>query len=98
MNMVIVRHMDDSGKYLFELPDGVVLDPGTTVLCETRRSPLEPGVCTTPSFNADPEIICRLWGTVPKNMRRVVKVLREFELDWPDKPEQNDADDDDDYD
>lgn len=96
MNMVAVRHMGDSGKYLFQLPDGVQLDPGTTVLCETRRNPLEPGVCVTPSFEADPDVVCPLWGTQTAAMKRVIKVLREFSLEWPEEPERAVEDEDDD--
>ena len=94
-NFVVVRHMYDNGRYLFYVPDDVVLDPGTAVICETKRSSHEPGVCITGTFKADPEVICPLWGTQPKVMKRVIKVLREFTLEWPEGSESEQEDDDD---
>lgn len=93
---VIVRHMYDNGRYLFYVPEDVELDPGTAVICETKRSKAEPGVCLTSTFTADPEVICPLWWTQPKSMKRVMKVLREFVLEWPEGSEPEPEDDDDD--
>ena len=94
-NFVVVRHLYDNGRYLFYVPDDVTIDPGTAVVCETRKSSSEPGLCITGTFKADPEVICPLWGTQPKVMKRVIKVLREFTLEWPEgsEPEQEDEDD-----
>ena len=93
-NFVVVRHLNDSGRYLFYVPDDVTLEAGTGVICETRQSHSEPGVCVTGTFTANPEIICPLWGTQPKSMKRVVKVLREFILPWPEGTETEQGDDD----
>ena len=86
-NFVVVMHMYDTGRYIFLVPDGVTLDAGTQVICETKRSPHEPGVCLTGTFEADPEVICPLWGTQPKHMKRVIKVMREFDLEWTKEPD-----------
>ena len=94
-NFVVVRHMYDNGRYLFLVPDDVVLEAGTAVICETRKSSREPGVCLTGTFRAEPDVICPLWGTAPKNMKRVVKVLREFVLEWPEGTEPEEDEDDD---
>lgn len=82
MNFVVCKHMNDSTKYLFALPDGVAIDAGTIVACNTARGADQPAVCLTSSFEADPDKICPLWGTTRARMRPVTKVLREFVLDW----------------
>lgn len=92
MKLVVVRHLGDSGKYLFQLPETTELEAGTTVLCRTKRNPLEPGVCVTPSFDADPAVICPLWGTQPERMQKVIKVLREFSLPWPEEEQSAEPD------
>ena len=94
-NFVVVRHAYESGRYLFLVPEDVTLDPGTAVICETKRSSHEPGVCITGTFKADPEVICPLWGTQPKAMKRVIKVLREFALEWPERTEPVEEEEDD---
>lgn len=87
-NFVVVRHMYDTGRYLFNVPEDVTLDAGTNVICETSRSNYEPGICVTGSFKADPEVICQLWGTQPKKMKRVTCVMREFALEWPEEKKE----------
>lgn len=86
MNFVVIKHVDN-GKYLFMVPDGVELDAGTAVLCDTSRGKNQHGVCATGTFMADPEVICPLWGTMPEKLRRVTSVLREFQLQWPEEQE-----------
>lgn len=81
MNMVVVKHPNDSGKYLFRLPAGVVVDAGTMVAVDTIRGTDQPGVCITSSFEADPAVICPMWGT--KHLKKVTKILREFPLTYP---------------
>ena len=85
MNIVVIKHFNDSSKYIFKVPDGVVLDAGTFVACDTVRGYEQPGICVTSSFEADPAIICPMWGTAPERMRRVVSVLRTHMLEWPDE-------------
>lgn len=94
-NFVVVRHLYDNGRYLFYVPDDVTLDAGTAVICETKRNSNEPGVCITGTFQADPEVICPMWGTQPKYMKRVVKILREFVLEWPERTEPVEEEEDD---
>lgn len=91
MNFVIVRHMNDTGKYLFRLPEDVTVDAGTPVLCNTKRGRDVPAVCVTSSFHADPDVIVPLWGTQVSNLQKVTTVLREFKLNWPDEPETEHA-------
>lgn len=85
MNFVVVKHPNDNGKYLFRVPDGITLDAGALVTCETVRSSNEPGICITSSFSADPAFILPAWGTRLGKMKRVMKVLREFPLEWPEE-------------
>ena len=96
MNLVVLRHMNDSGKYLFRVPEDVTLDAGTTVLCTTKRGKNQPAVCVTPSFKADLAVVAPMWGAQPKHMQRVTSVLREFVLEWPEEPEPDNSDDQDD--
>lgn len=86
MNLVVVKHPNDSGKYLFRVPEDVTLDAGTLVTCDTARGKNQPAICATSSFQADPELACPLWGTTPNNLKRVTKVLRECLLEWQDDP------------
>lgn len=98
MNFVVIKHAADNGKYLFQVPEGVTLDAGTAVLCDTSRGKNQLGVCVTGTFEADPAVICPLWGTSPEKMRRVTTVLREFKLDWPETAKAATAKDDEDED
>ena len=70
-NFVIVKHLVDSGKYLFQVPKGVNLSAGDEVICDTKRRNNEPGVCCCDSFLADPEVVCELFGTQPGKMKYV---------------------------
>lgn len=70
-NFVIVKHLVDSGKYLFQVPHGVNLSVGDQVVCETKRSKDEPGMCCCDSFLADPEVVCPLFGVQPDKMKYV---------------------------
>lgn len=83
MNLVIVKHPNDSGKYLFKVPDGVTLDAGTMVACDTARGKDQPGFCATATFEGDPEVVAPMWGGNAKAIKPVTKVLREFVLEWP---------------
>lgn len=85
MNFVICKHMNDSGKYLFAVPEDVTIDAGTIVACDTVRGLSQPAICVTSSFKADPDKICPMWGTTKAHMKPVTKILREFMLDWGDK-------------
>ena len=88
MNMVVIRHPQNTGGYLFKVPDGVSIDVGTLVNCETCRG-VQPGVCITPSFNADPNAICKLYSTSEKQMKRIISIMVESFLEWPDEPVQD---------
>ena len=95
MTFIVVKHPNDSGKYLFQVPDGVELDPGTMVSCETNRG-IQPGICATGVFRADPEVVCRMWGTTPERMKRILSWMAEMPLDWGDVPERKHRPEDDD--
>ena len=86
MNMVVIKHPNDNGKYLFQVPEDIDLDAGTLVMCDTMRGE-SPGVCATGTFRADPEVICPMWGTQPRLMKRITKVLYETVLDWSPVPD-----------
>lgn len=95
MNMIVCRHPGDHGKYIFRLPDNCELDAGSLVKVKTKYG-IQPAVCVTGSFRADPEVVCPLWGTTPKRMCRVLSYLNEIAIEWPDEPEPDiDMDDDD---
>lgn len=86
MNMVVCRHPNDSGKYIFKVPDGVGLDVGCLVNVETNRG-VQPAQTITGTFWADPAVICKMWGTQPNRMKRVLSYLQESLLEWPDEPD-----------
>ena len=87
MNMVVVKHPNDNGKYIFCVPDDVELDADTLVEVETTRG-IQPGICLTGTFRADPEVVCKLWNTTPENMKRVVSHLVRHYIEWPKKKDE----------
>ena len=87
MNFVVIKHPNDNGKYLFKVPEGVALDAGTMVACDTSRGKNQPGFCATATFEGDPEVVAPMWGGDPKKIRKVTQVLREFVLEWPEEAE-----------
>ena len=84
MNIIVCRHPGDSGKYMFKVPEDITIDAGTLLKVETGRGE-QPAQAITSSFKADPEIICPLWGTQPKKMKRVLSYLLENALEWPEE-------------
>ena len=70
-NMVIVKHLQDSGKFLFYVPKGISLSAGDKVVCDTTRGADQLGVCCCDSFLADNEVVCPLFGTQPNVMKYV---------------------------
>ena len=70
-NFVVVKHIQDSGKYLFYVPKNVSLSAGDKVVCDTSRGNDQLGVCCCDSFLADPAVVLPLFGTQEKNMKRV---------------------------
>lgn len=70
-NFVIIRHMQDSGKYLFRVPNGISLSAGDKIVCDTARGTDQMGECCCDSFAAEPEMMCRIFGTQVKKLRFV---------------------------
>lgn len=88
---VIVKHLQDNGKFLFYVPKSVHLHAGDKVVCDTSRGNDQLGVCCCDDFLANPEIVCPLFGTQPRMMKYVtgtVDYLR-FEIE---EEEDNDKD------
>ena len=85
MNLVVVKHPNDSGKYVFRIPEDVTIDAGTLVMVDTARG-IQPAVCATGSFHADPEVCVPMFGGNAKNLKRVLSVLLENKMEWPDEP------------
>ena len=94
MNVVVCRHPGDNGKYIFMVPPDVQLEAGSLVHVETNRG-VQPAQCLTASFYADGETVCPLWGTNPQKMKRVISVLLENYITWPDPPREEKLYDDD---
>ena len=72
--LVIVKHWQDNGKYLFLVPPMVDLKAGNQVICNTSRGNDQPGQCCCDSFEvADDmvESICKLFGTQASQLRSV---------------------------
>ena len=83
MKFVVVKHPNNNGHYLFRVPDSIELDVDTLVIVETARGN-QPAVCVTGTFRANYEDIVKHWGGGP--VKRVLKVMREFALEWPEQP------------
>ena len=74
-NMVIIKHVQDNGKYLFYVPKSISLSAGDKVVCETCRGGDQLGVCCCDSFLGDPAVVCPLFGTQLEKMRYVVGMV-----------------------
>ena len=70
-NYVIIKHLTDSGKYLFRVPNRIDLECGDYVMCDTCRGENQLGVCCCDAFLADPEIVEPLFGTQSSKMKYV---------------------------
>ena len=49
VNLVFIKHQENSKKFLFEVPVGVELMKGEKVFCDTRLGN-QVGICATSSF------------------------------------------------
>ena len=89
-NFVIVKHLEDNGKFLFYVPKKVSLVAGDQVICVTSRGKNVLGVCCCDSFLAKPEVVCPLFGTQPRVMKYVKGRVeyKEFEEDEDDEDEE----------
>lgn len=77
-NFVIIKHIQDSGKYLFRVPKSIHLEAGDKVVCDTSRGSDQLAVCCCDSFLADPDVVNPLFGTTAKNNKFVTGKV-EFE-------------------
>ena len=68
---VIVKHLQDNGKYLFKVPKSILLEAGDKIVCDTSRGNDQLGVCCCDSFTADQEMMCSLFGTQPGKLKYV---------------------------
>ena len=68
-NFVIIKHLNDNGKYLFRVPNGISLEAGDKVVCDTCKGNDQIGVCLCDSFLADPETMYTLFATKESNMK-----------------------------
>lgn len=95
-NFVIVKHLQDNGKFLFYVPMTIELRAGDKVVCDTSRGNDQLGVCCCDSFTADPEVVCPLFGTQPRVMKYVtgtIEYLR-FEIEEEKEYDENRQQDD----
>ena len=74
-NLVIIKHLQDGGKYLFKVPKEVNLHAGDKIVCNTARGTDQLGICCCDSFYADPEVMCPLFGTQVGNLRYVTGMV-----------------------
>lgn len=70
-NFVIVKHLNDGGKFLFYVPKSITLSAGEHVICDTIMGKNQLGVCCCDSFLADPAVVCPLFGTQESKMQYV---------------------------
>ena len=85
---VIVKHIQDNGKYLFKVPKNVTLEAGDKIVCDTSRGNDQLGICCCDSFLADAEMMCRLFGTQVNKLRWVTGRVEYDKFD----PEEDDDD------
>lgn len=62
MNIVILKHDNDSRQLLFGVPDGKVLKQGEKVLVKTRKS-LADAICACDSFEASENVVAAMQQT-----------------------------------
>ena len=86
--MVIVKHLNGPGHYLFLVPPySYGVDAGDLVMCDTRKGE-QYGVCLCDAFDTDePEVLCKLFNTEPEKMRYVTAIFVRRDLDVPKKEE-----------
>lgn len=77
-NFVIVKHFENSGKYLFRVPKNISLEVGDTIVCDTKYGKDQLGICCCDSFLAKPEVIMPLFG-VTENCMKFVTGKVEYE-------------------
>jgi hypothetical protein len=82
---VIVKHLQDGGKYLFWVPKRVSLEAGDYVVCDTARGRNQLGICCCDSFMADPEEMCKLFGTQISRMKYVTGMVSYDKFDPDDE-------------
>ena len=70
-NYVIIKHISDNGKFLFQVPKSISLEAGEKVVCDTARGTDQIGVCCCDSFLANPEVVLPLFGVNGKKMKFV---------------------------
>ena len=87
-NFVIVKHLQDNGKFLFYVPKKISLEAGDNVVCDTSRGPDQLGVCCCDSFLANPEVVCPLFGTQQKVMKYVKGRVTYSQFDDEDEEEE----------
>lgn len=68
---VIVKHIQDNGKFLFFVPDSVDLKAGEKIVCDTSRGADQLGICCCDSFMAETDVVCPLFGTHEHCMKYV---------------------------
>ena len=90
-NYVIIKHLTDSGKFLFRVPKKVALSAGDTVTCDTCRGGNQLGVCCCDSFLANPDVVEPLFGTQSSKMRYVTGRV-EFDRFTEAKEDEDDED------
>ena len=89
--LVIIKHVQDNGKYLFKVPACVDLKAGNKVVCDTCRGNDQLGVCVCDSFTADADEICQLFGTQVKKLRYVTGIVEYDRFSISDEDEEEEA-------
>ena len=76
VNVVLVKHPNYNGQFMFRAPDGTKLTAGQRVLCDTSRGPCEMGTCVTDSFELFDYQLSQLWNTKIEKLKPVVGMLK----------------------
>ena len=81
MRVVICKHPGCCTPYLFKVPEMTYLDAGEYVMVDTKYGE-QLAQTVSECFTADPEVICPLWNTSEKKMKRVTKSFLGVPVVW----------------
>lgn len=75
-NVVIAKHPNWKGLFVFKVSSGIKLEVGEWILCDTARGPGQIAQCVTPSFEVGEWQVENLWGVTIKDLKPVTAYLK----------------------
>lgn len=87
VKIVVVKHQNCNGKFVFKVPDQIDLSVGEYILCNTIRKLGEVGECTTPSFEINERQLREFYGVGIANLAPVIGRLKPRMFVYPSEGE-----------